>query len=739
MAEERGYYQLEEQPAFKEQVERLLNSDEVRAEGSQFESLLLSMLNNIKAAYQKAGSVADGVGKPGGAASLDETGKVPANQIPDLSGQYETLRPMSLLESGTDLNTLTTPGTYGTAGSSVTASLINAPETTGYMSMTVRRAYSNAMLVQEYFIWTSSTTFSLYYRTKWNSSSDWAQWQQVYTSGDKPTAEDIGAIPASQKGVANGVASLDDTGKVPSGQLPDLSGQYEALYPLQILSDGTDLNTIKTPGTYGGDTSKLVNAPKDSGQCLLVVRRNGSAQIWQEFYYFSGTDPSKFYRDYTSSTEDTWTPWQEEFTPVWDYYGMGSGVDIDDITDDYMLVSSAISKDCPVGGSFVFIMQFFYGKILNSNLRIQIAYGVAGGTSVPSSAYGMAIRRYSNSTWGEWEEIYTTSNKPTAAEVGAIANPAGGTTGQVLTKTDGGAAWGDESKGRRTARFTVGTSSAGWTADDVDYLCDGTEDDVEINAAITALPSGGGEIVLLDGTYNITASVAISKANVTLRGNGNATILKRMFNGDSTNGVIDVSAANVQIMDLAINDNRSSYSDTRNRGIDASTSSDGICIENVTVSMPRIGICLDSITGGRIVGCKIQTSSYGSIELERASNILLEGNYLEGNGGDGILVGQSGACSNIQIVNNRIGTTVDSCININRGSECVVSGNICGDSDASGIYLYDASKCAISENVCDSINLSSRTTENVVVGNILRSGVNNSGTGNILSDNIGAS
>ena len=161
MAEERGYYQLEEQPPFIEQVERLLNYDEVRAEGSQFESQLLSMLHNIKAAYQKAGSVADGVGKPGGAASLDETGKVPANQIPDLSGQYETLRPMSLLESGTDLNTLTTPGTYGTAGSSVTASLINAPETTGYMSMTVRRAYSNAMLVQEYFIWTSSTTLSL--------------------------------------------------------------------------------------------------------------------------------------------------------------------------------------------------------------------------------------------------------------------------------------------------------------------------------------------------------------------------------------------------------------------------------------------------------------------------------------------------------------------------------------------------------------------------------------------------
>lgn len=34
------------------------------------------------------------------------------------------------------------------------------------------------------------------------------------------TAADVGAIPSTQKGVANGVASLDSTGKVPSAQLP---------------------------------------------------------------------------------------------------------------------------------------------------------------------------------------------------------------------------------------------------------------------------------------------------------------------------------------------------------------------------------------------------------------------------------------------------------------------------------------------------------------------------------------
>lgn len=285
MAEERGYYQLEEQPAFKEQVERLLNSDEVRAEGSQFESLLLSMLNNTKAAYQKAGSVADGVGKPGGA------------------------------------------------------------------------------------------------------------------------------------------ASLDDTGKVPASQLPDLSGQYEALYPMIIVESSTDADTLTTPGTYGGAAALLVNGPVDNGQFLMVVRQATSdSYIWQELYSWTNAAAfSKFSR--TKSGGSSWTAWVEDFTPVADYYGLEAEIDIDTLTDDLMLVSNVHSKNCPVAGSFVLIQQFFYSRVANSNLRIQIAYGMSGGTSAPSSAYGMAIRRYSNSTWGEWEEIYTTSNKPTAAEV--KADPAG--------------------------------------------------------------------------------------------------------------------------------------------------------------------------------------------------------------------------------------------------------------------------------------------------------------------------
>ena len=43
---------------------------------------------------------------------------------------------------------------------------------------------------------------------------------KALTSDINLSAEDVSAIPASQKGAANGVAELDESGKVPSAQLP---------------------------------------------------------------------------------------------------------------------------------------------------------------------------------------------------------------------------------------------------------------------------------------------------------------------------------------------------------------------------------------------------------------------------------------------------------------------------------------------------------------------------------------
>lgn len=114
--------------------------------------------------------------------------------------------------------------------------------------------------------------------------------------------------------------------------------------------------------------------------------------------------------------------------------------------------------------------------------------------------------------------------------------------------------------GKRAARLTIGTSANGWTTKDCDYLCDGTADDVEINAAITALPSTGGEIVLLDGTYNLAGTVQMNKAGVILSGNGLATKLVRGFKGDSTNkAIVYMSKTNCVVRGIAVDGVKASY------------------------------------------------------------------------------------------------------------------------------------------------------------------------------------
>ena len=74
-------------------------------------------------------------------------------------------------------------------------------------------------------------------------------------------------------------------------------------------------------------------------------------------------------------------------------------------------------------------------------------------------------------------------------------------------------------RGAGPCRVVVGTSLAGWTASDCDYLCDGESDQQEINAAIQQVleeSSTGGQVLLLDGTYNISERIIISPGKKTL-------------------------------------------------------------------------------------------------------------------------------------------------------------------------------------------------------------------------------
>jgi parallel beta-helix repeat protein len=172
----------------------------------------------------------------------------------------------------------------------------------------------------------------------------------------------------------------------------------------------------------------------------------------------------------------------------------------------------------------------------------------------------------------------------------------------------------------KTARYVIGTSTAGWTAADCDYLCDGTADDVEINNALNALPATGGEIVILDGTYNITAKIDVTKDNVSIRGNGNATILKRMFNSSTAEGVITLtSRSGCKIADLQVDGNQTSCANSNNSGIYLNSSNNNDITGNTCNNNNSCGIYLRASSNNTVTGNTCNNNNYG-IQLYYSSN-----------------------------------------------------------------------------------------------------------------------
>jgi len=105
--------------------------------------------------------------------------------------------------------------------------------------------------------------------------------------------------------------------------------------------------------------------------------------------------------------------------------------------------------------------------------------------------------------------------------------------------------------GVKPVTLVIGTSAAGHTQGEVDYLCDGVNDGEEINAAIAALPVIGGKIVIREGTYNLSNRIVVHKDNVTLEGIKNATVLNVSVNTLSQ-GAVECTGTHCTIKGLTI-------------------------------------------------------------------------------------------------------------------------------------------------------------------------------------------
>lgn len=293
-----------------------------------------------------------------------------------------------------------------------------------------------------------------------------------------------------------------------------------------------------------------------------------------------------------------------------------------------------------------------------------------------------------------------------------------------------------------------------------DYVCDGVNDNVEIQAAITAVGNaglGGGRVVLSEGEFNVSMSggygIVFNKSyGGVLQGMGMfATVIQNEDDWSADDPIVSLGDG-VTVRDLAVIQNY--YDATACGGI---LTEDYATIENCYVVVYGSGI-YDYNTGPytRVIGNVIDLADTG-IDIG-SDSCIIAGNMIQ-NATTGILVGGdhqtveanwideigehgiriSGA-TNLICVNNHL-------LDVSRDTTNSYDGIFLeGDSDDN---LIQGNKIvpAVSGNVARyGINLSAATCDdNVVVGNDLRPSAsfgtgayNDSGTGTINTYPAGA-
>lgn len=323
--------------------------------------------------------------------------------------------------------------------------------------------------------------------------------------------------------------------------------------------------------------------------------------------------------------------------------------------------------------------------------------------------------------------------------------------------------WSDRVAPPTTITISSSTSKHMLTAD---YYCSGTNDQTVINNAISALPSTGGKIVLLEGTYNIGGTITINKSNVTIQGLGHNVILKtatsttalKMFGISNATGLIisDIvidyanntsadciaiqlySSDNVIIEHINILNNKGNgiewfncnytrFSDISfinvrqciwDRGRNHSSIIDKWIVDTVTN-----GITLDSSsTLNKIVDCIVRSATDNGIKSDAAYTMINDNIVYDCS--NGITV--NGNCSTVADNNVR-----DSDIGISVNGKYVnVSGNTAIRADDSGnVSSYSSSQYTIS--------MGSSSANCLVIGNIIsgKNYTNNGASTNTFANN----
>lgn len=262
---------------------------------------------------------------------------------------------------------------------------------------------------------------------------------------------------------------------------------------------------------------------------------------------------------------------------------------------------------------------------------------------------------------------------------------------------------------RSTATKIVAASNSSQAAkDSADYVADGTGDQVEINAALTA--ATGGKVYLMEGTYVASATILVPN-NTTLAGSGRGTIVE-LADLDATDNLVENSdtttGTGVTIQDIRFDGRNDLNTAGTQEGITlanmggggGSSARQGARLTNLWVSRFRnTGLSLTNSNNNTISNNSLSNNSIG-MTVTSSSHNSITGNISQGNSSYGFYFGNSpynSMTSNISQGNSSHGIALDGNSNSNVVNSNKIHDNGSGGS-SSGIIIISSDSNTLTGN-----------------------------------------
>jgi parallel beta-helix repeat protein len=243
-----------------------------------------------------------------------------------------------------------------------------------------------------------------------------------------------------------------------------------------------------------------------------------------------------------------------------------------------------------------------------------------------------------------------------------------------------------------------------------DYICDGVADDVQINAALAALPASGGRVVLSEGDFILADPVVFTDHEIVLEGQGWSTLINGDLLATGEHGIVISGFSNCQVKNLSIQTQdgggnvchcifiEDGANDTLIENVYfLDSDSDAIHIEGTSINRVKIFKCF--IEGADDYGMYI-----GMDAGDQSDNFHIKDNHIYSAGIDGIHI----AVCNQNYHHIIEGNTIRSCVGhgmclVEDVRECSILDNYIISNGGDGIRLEtDCDNNLIKSNFCNS-------------------------------------